>query len=51
MQIVKSIDDKVTDNLPIVNIIMFESNPSYADNAKAVFDEMLLCSCLRQGQA
>lgn len=38
---VKFVVDKITDIIPISNVILFESSPEYTDNTKAVFDEML----------
>ncbi|MGN0527800.1 MAG: CDP-glycerol glycerophosphotransferase family protein [Eubacterium sp.] len=38
---IRNLFDKVTNLLPIKKMILFESNPDYSDNTKAVFDEML----------
>ena len=39
--VLKSIIGRLTDLLPIKNVIIFESYPHYSDNTKSVFDELV----------
>ena len=41
IQMVKNLKKRVLNNMPLSNVILFESAPVYTDNTKAVFEEMV----------
>lgn len=40
-RIIRILEDKISNLLPMRNVVLFESAPDYCDNTRAVFDEMV----------